>query len=86
MDALVSLGHGFLVAITPVNILYGFLGAVLGTAIGVLPGLGPPATIAILLPITYKIPAVSAIIMLAGIYYGAMWGGVDDLDPPQYSG
>jgi putative tricarboxylic transport membrane protein len=75
MDALVSLGHGFLVAITPVNILYGFLGAVLGTAIGVLPGLGPPATIAILLPITYKIPAVSAIIMLAGIYYGAMWGG-----------
>jgi putative tricarboxylic transport membrane protein len=46
MDALVSLAHGFSVAITPVNILYGFLGAVLGTAIGVLPGLGPPATIA----------------------------------------
>ncbi|MFH1487931.1 MAG: tripartite tricarboxylate transporter permease, partial [Pseudomonadota bacterium] len=75
MDALVSLAHGFSIALTPMNIFYGFIGAVLGTAIGVLPGLGPPATIAILLPITYKIPAVSAIIMLAGIYYGAMWGG-----------
>jgi len=75
MDVLVNLGHGFAVALTPVNVFYGFLGAILGTAIGVLPGLGPPATIAILLPITYKMPPVAAIIMLAGIYYGAMFGG-----------
>lgn len=75
MDLLVNLANGFAVALTPVNVFYGFLGAILGTAIGVLPGLGPPATIAILLPITYKMPAVSAIIMLAGIYYGAMFGG-----------
>ncbi len=75
MDVLGSLGQGFAIALTPVNLLYGFIGAVLGTAIGVLPGLGPSATIALLLPITYKIPPVSAVIMLAGIYYGAMFGG-----------
>jgi len=61
MDVLVNLANGFAVALTPVNIFYGLLGAILGTAIGVLPGLGPPATIAILLPITYKMPAVSAV-------------------------
>jgi len=75
MDVLGHLLHGFSVALAPTNILYGFVGAVLGTAIGVLPGLGPPATIAILLPVTYKMPPVAAIIMLAGIYYGAMFGG-----------
>ena len=75
MDILGNLEHGFAVALMPMNFLYGFLGAVLGTAIGVLPGLGPPATIAILLPVTYSMPPVSAIIMLAGIYYGAMFGG-----------
>ena len=75
MDILGNLGHGFAVALMPLNVLYGFLGAVLGTAIGVLPGLGPPATIAILLPVTYNMSPVSAIIMLAGIYYGAMFGG-----------
>jgi len=75
MDILGNLGSGFAVALTPVNLLYGLVGAILGTAVGVLPGLGPPATIALLLPATYKINPVSAVIMLAGIFYGAMFGG-----------
>ncbi len=75
MDLLNNLATGFAVALTPANLLYAAIGAVLGTAIGVLPGLGPPATIALLLPATYTIPATSAVIMLAGIFYGAMYGG-----------
>jgi putative tricarboxylic transport membrane protein len=75
MEVLSGLGHGFSVALTPANLLYAAIGAILGTAIGVLPGLGPPATIALLLPATYKIEATSAVIMLAGIFYGAMYGG-----------
>jgi putative tricarboxylic transport membrane protein len=75
MGILESLGGGFAIALTPVNILYGLVGAIIGTAVGVLPGLGPPATIALLLPATYKVAPVSAVIMLAGIYYGAMFGG-----------
>ena len=75
MDVLGNLGSGFAIALTPWNIFYGLVGAVLGTAVGVLPGLGPPATIALLLPVTYKINPVSAVIMLAGIFYGAMFGG-----------
>ncbi len=75
MDILGHLGSGFAIALTPWNLLYGLVGAILGTAVGVLPGLGPPATIALLLPATYKIPPVSAVIMLGGIYYGAMFGG-----------
>jgi putative tricarboxylic transport membrane protein len=75
MDALTSLAHGFGVALTPVNLLYALVGALIGTAIGVLPGLGTPTTIALLLPVTYKIEATSAVIMLAGIFYGAMYGG-----------
>jgi putative tricarboxylic transport membrane protein len=75
MDVLGSLWNGFAIALTPGNLLYGFIGAVLGTAVGVLPGLAPPATIALLLPVTYKLNPVSAIIMLAGIFYGAMFGG-----------
>ncbi|HEY2986328.1 MAG TPA: tripartite tricarboxylate transporter permease, partial [Candidatus Binatia bacterium] len=70
-----NLAAGFAVALTPGNLLYCFLGSFIGTAIGVLPGLGPPATIALLLPITYGIPATSAVILLAGIFYGAMYGG-----------
>ena len=66
---------GFQTALQPTNMLYCFTGVVLGTLIGVLPGLGPVATISILLPITFKMPAVGAIIMLAGIYYGAQYGG-----------
>ena len=75
MDFLTNLSTGFGIALTPWNLLYAALGAILGTAIGVLPGLGPPATIALLLPVTYKIEPVSAVIMLAGIFYGAMYGG-----------
>jgi putative tricarboxylic transport membrane protein len=75
MEVLGNLAAGFAVALTPANLLYCLLGAVIGTAIGVLPGLGPPATIALLLPVTYGIPPTSAVIMLAGIFYGAMYGG-----------
>ena len=66
---------GFQTALQPSNLLYCFTGVVLGTLIGVLPGLGPVATISILLPITFKMTPVGAIIMLAGIYYGAQYGG-----------
>jgi putative tricarboxylic transport membrane protein len=75
MDVFNNLAIGFAVALTPINLLYCFLGSFIGTAIGVLPGIGPPATIALLLPVTYGIPATSAIILLAGIFYGAMYGG-----------
>ena len=75
MDFLSSLGHGFAVALTPWNLLYTMVGAVLGTAIGVLPGLGAPATIALLLPVTYGMEPTGAVIMLAGVFYGAMYGG-----------
>src|SRR5213080_3158395 len=75
MDIFNNLATGFAVALAPINLLYCFLGSFIGTAIGVLPGLGPPATIALLLPVTYGIPATSAVILLAGIYYGAMYGG-----------
>jgi putative tricarboxylic transport membrane protein len=75
MDVLSGLAHGFSVALAPINLVYATIGAILGTAIGVLPGLGPPATIALLLPATYKVEATSAVIMLAGIFYGAMYGG-----------
>src|SRR5512144_596178 len=75
MEILSNLGAGFAVAITPINLLYCFLGSFIGTAIGVLPGLGRPATIALLLPVTYGISATSAVILLAGIFYGAMYGG-----------
>jgi len=75
MDLIASLGLGFSVAFDPVNILYCFLGVLLGTLVGVLPGIGPTATIAMLLPITFTLPAETALIMLAGIYYGAQYGG-----------
>jgi putative tricarboxylic transport membrane protein len=75
MDLISNLSLGFGVAFTPINLLYGFIGCLLGTLIGVLPGIGPVATIAMLLPATYALPPVSALIMLAGIYYGAQYGG-----------
>jgi putative tricarboxylic transport membrane protein len=75
MEILSNLTAGFAVALSPINLLYCFLGSFIGTAIGVLPGLGPPATIALLLPVTYGIPPTSAVILLAGIFYGAMYGG-----------
>ena len=70
-----NLAFGFEQALTWSNLFYCFIGVLLGTAIGVLPGLGPVATIAMLLPITFGLPPVSALIMLAGIYYGAQYGG-----------
>jgi len=75
MEIVHHLVYGFSVALTLQNVLYCFLGVLLGTLIGVLPGIGPLATIAMLLPITYNVPTVSALIMLAGIYYGAAYGG-----------
>ncbi len=63
------------VAITLQNLLWCLIGAVIGTAVGVLPGVGPVATMALLLPVTYLLPAEGALIMLAGIYYGAQYGG-----------
>ena len=75
MDLLNNLALGFSVAMTWQNLLYAFGGAMLGTLIGVLPGLGPVATIAMLLPSIYALDATPALIMLAGIYYGAQYGG-----------
>jgi TctA family transporter len=75
MDLLSNLALGFQTAISPVNLLYCFLGTLIGTLIGVLPGIGPVQTLAILLPATFALPPVTALIMLAGIYYGAQYGG-----------
>ncbi|MGH7927541.1 MAG: tripartite tricarboxylate transporter permease, partial [Candidatus Binatia bacterium] len=75
METLTNLGLGFSVALQPANLFFCFLGALVGTFIGVLPGLGPIAAIALLLPLTFKMAPAAAIIMLAGIYYGAMYGG-----------
>jgi putative tricarboxylic transport membrane protein len=75
MDLLNNLSIGFGVAFTAQNLLYAFIGCILGTLIGVLPGIGPVATIAMLLPATYALPPIAALIMLAGIYYGAQYGG-----------
>ena len=75
MELLSNLSLGFSIALAGSNILYCFVGVMLGTLIGVLPGIGPIATIAMLLPATFVLPPVSALIMLAGIYYGAQYGG-----------
>ncbi|MFY8126300.1 MAG: tripartite tricarboxylate transporter permease [Hydrogenophaga sp.] len=75
MDMIDNLSLGFSVAFTFENLLYAFVGCLLGTLIGVLPGIGPLATIAMLLPATYGLEPVAALIMLAGIYYGAQYGG-----------
>ena len=75
MELISHLSLGFETALSAQNLLYAFIGCLLGTLIGVLPGLGPSTTIAMLLPITYTLPPVSALIMLAGIYYGAQYGG-----------
>jgi putative tricarboxylic transport membrane protein len=75
MEIFQSVLYGFQVALQPINLIHCFLGVLVGTLVGVLPGLGPAAAIALLLPATFKIAPVSATIMLAGIYYGAMYGG-----------
>ncbi|SFF54361.1 TctA family transporter [Duganella sp. CF458] len=75
MEILSNLGLGFETAFTLTNLMYCLMGVFIGTAVGVLPGLGPIATIAMLLPATFGLPPVAALIMLAGIYYGAQYGG-----------
>ena len=74
-ETLAALASGFGVALAPINLLWGFIGVTLGTAIGVLPGVGPALTVAMLLPLTSKLDPTGALIMFAGIYYGAMYGG-----------
>ncbi|AWK87689.1 tripartite tricarboxylate transporter permease [Azospirillum thermophilum] len=74
-DIFANLLHGLAVAALPANLFYCFAGALIGTLIGVLPGIGPVATVALLLPITFYLPPVGALIMLAGIFYGAQYGG-----------
>ena len=74
-ETLSALLSGFGVALAPMNLLWGFIGVTLGTAIGVLPGVGPALTVAMLLPLTVKLEPTGALIMFAGIYYGAMYGG-----------
>src|ERR1700759_1303440 len=75
MELFANLAHGFVVALSPINLLLCLIGALVGTLVGVLPGIGPIATVAMLLPITFGLPPVGALIMLAGIYYGAQYGG-----------
>src|SRR5688500_12276241 len=75
MGVFENLGLGLETAFTPTNLLFCLLGVALGTAVGVLPGIGPTATIAMLLPITFSFEPVTSLIMLAGIYYGAQYGG-----------
>jgi len=75
MDAFSALMSGFAVALTIKNLMWGFVGVTLGTAIGVLPGVGPALTIALLLPATATVDPTGALIMFAGVYYGAMFGG-----------
>src|SRR5688500_11358019 len=75
MDITSGILQGFAVALTPGNLMWCVIGCFLGTVVGVMPGLGPAATIAMLLPLTFKMDPTSAMIMLAGIYYGAKYGG-----------
>jgi putative tricarboxylic transport membrane protein len=75
MDALNSLLQGLAVAAQPINLLYAFIGVLLGTVVGVLPGIGPALTVALLLPVTFKLDPAGSLIMFAGIYYGGMYGG-----------
>src|SRR5829696_2532823 len=75
METLTALANGFAVALTPAHLLWSLAGVTLGTAVGVLPGIGPALTVALLLPVTYSLDPTAAFIMFAGIYYGAMYGG-----------
>jgi putative tricarboxylic transport membrane protein len=75
MDAFAALAQGMAVAMQPMNLLFAFIGVLLGTAVGVLPGIGPALTVALLLPVTYKLDPAGSLIMFAGIYYGGMYGG-----------
>ena len=75
MEFFANLATGFGVALTPVNLAFAFVGCLVGTLVGVLPGIGPVATVAMLLPLTFYLEPVSGLIMLAGIFYGAQYGG-----------
>src|SRR3970282_2331299 len=75
MDILQALGQGFASAITLPHLAWALAGVTLGTAVGVLPGIGPALTVAVLLPVTFSLDPISAFIMFGGIYYGAMYGG-----------
>src|SRR3954467_8217596 len=75
MESLVSLAQGFAVALQPDKLLYALIGVFLGTAVGVLPGIGPALTVALLLPVTFKLDPGGSLIMFAGLYYGGMYGG-----------
>jgi putative tricarboxylic transport membrane protein len=75
MDSFTALLQGFSVALQPMNLLFASIGVLLGTAVGVLPGIGPALTVALLLPVTYKLDPGGSLIMFAGIYYGGMYGG-----------
>ncbi|WP_342358436.1 tripartite tricarboxylate transporter permease [Terrarubrum flagellatum] len=75
MDVFAALAKGFLVALEPSKILFALIGVFLGTAVGVLPGIGPALTVALLLPVTFKLDPTGSMIMFAGIYYGGMYGG-----------
>jgi putative tricarboxylic transport membrane protein len=75
MDTLLALAHGLTVAVQPTNLFFALIGVLLGTAVGVLPGIGPALTVALLLPVTYKLDPGGSLIMFAGIYYGGMYGG-----------
>ena len=75
MDTFALLGQGLLTAFQPLNLFYALIGVTLGTAVGVLPGIGPALTVALLLPVTYKLDPAGSLIMFAGIYYGGMYGG-----------
>ena len=75
MDTFAALANGMAVALQPMNLLFALVGVLLGTAVGVLPGIGPALTVALLLPVTYKLDPGGSLIMFAGIYYGGMYGG-----------
>jgi putative tricarboxylic transport membrane protein len=75
MDTFGLLAQGLVAAMQWQNLLYALIGVTLGTAVGVLPGIGPALTVALLLPVTYKLDPAGSLIMFAGIYYGGMYGG-----------
>ncbi len=75
MSTFIDIGHGFAISLQPISLLFCFIGVSLGVVVGILPGLGSAATIALLLPITYFLDTPTAIIMLSGIWYGSMYGG-----------
>src|SRR5258706_4405943 len=81
MDLLHSITLGFATALTWQNLIYCFIGVFVGTVIGVLPGLGPVPTISLLLPFSFTMDVASAVILMAGIYYGAQYGGFEPANP-----